>query len=240
MILGSCIQLDPEKIKGYKITKYDPSLYGPGGRCMEDTWTSISDIGKPFNGDTLTAEEYEKVESKYLTSVGLFAKAADIDRLRVCGLEIHDAPPPQSASSVPDWAGIEQRLRLPADYKRLVETYGSGAFDDFIRVLQPSETNEHIDLLRQRKVRRLGDRVSRRPAVQVNPRRFVPRRLPVGTAELPDRRGTRLTDREVRRSDHRQGRGATGTELRWIYPMCCHEVTLRRLVSEQGRPGFAG
>lgn len=62
-------------------------------------------------------------------------------------------PPPRSASSAPDWAAIEQRLRLPADYKRLVEDYGSGAFDDFIRVLQPSETNEHIDLLRQRKVR---------------------------------------------------------------------------------------
>lgn len=90
MILGSCIQLDREKIKGYKITKYDPSLYGPGGRYMKDTWTSVSDIGKLFGGTTLTAEEYENVESKYLTAVALFAEVASIDRLRVCGLEIHD------------------------------------------------------------------------------------------------------------------------------------------------------
>lgn len=44
------------------------------------------------------------------------------------------------------------RLRLPADHKHLVEAYGLGSFDDFIWDLGPSETNEYLDLLRQRNV----------------------------------------------------------------------------------------
>lgn len=64
-------------------------------------------------------------------------------------------PPTRPSLSEVDWTAIEQRLRLrlPADYKRLVEAYGLGSFDGFIWVLQPSETNQHLDLLRQRKVR---------------------------------------------------------------------------------------
>lgn len=54
-----------------------------------------------------------------------------------------------------DWTGLERRfgLRLPTDYKQLVEAYGQGAFDGFLWVLQPSEVNRNLDLIRQRDVR---------------------------------------------------------------------------------------
>lgn len=64
-------------------------------------------------------------------------------------------PPTRHSLSEHDWTAIEQRLRLrlPADYKRLVEAYGLGSFDRFIWILQPTETNQHLDLFRQRKTR---------------------------------------------------------------------------------------
>lgn len=60
-------------------------------------------------------------------------------------------PPPEPHGLTFDWTGTEQRLnlRLPADYKLLVETYGPGAFDGFIWVLHPSD-NHNLDLYRQR------------------------------------------------------------------------------------------
>ena len=60
-------------------------------------------------------------------------------------------PPARTPLLVPDWADIERRLglRLPLDYRRLVETYGQGSFDRFLWVLQPSETNQNLDLVRQ-------------------------------------------------------------------------------------------
>jgi hypothetical protein len=50
-----------------------------------------------------------------------------------------------------DWHEIERALgfALPADYKRLVELYGSSAIDNFIWILEPASRNEHLDLLRQ-------------------------------------------------------------------------------------------
>jgi hypothetical protein len=50
-----------------------------------------------------------------------------------------------------DWDGIERALGhgLPADYKQLVDLYGSGAIGDFIWILEPGSPNEHLDLLRQ-------------------------------------------------------------------------------------------
>lgn len=64
-------------------------------------------------------------------------------------------PPPQATQSHPEWSEVERLLktRLPDDYKSLVELYGPGAFDGFLWILQPAETNEHLDLTAQRDVR---------------------------------------------------------------------------------------
>lgn len=63
-------------------------------------------------------------------------------------------PRPAISSSGHSWDEIEDilGLRLPSDYKRIVQDYGPGTFDRFLWVLQPS-SNKYIDLLRQCHVR---------------------------------------------------------------------------------------
>lgn len=48
-------------------------------------------------------------------------------------------PPPVDPAPVGDWARTERALgtALPADCKRLVETYGDGIFDETIWLLVP-------------------------------------------------------------------------------------------------------
>lgn len=80
-------------MQGYKITKYDPSCYGVAGHYLKDEWTSISEIGKTFDGTALTLAEYERVENAYLAAVRAFADAAGIDRLQVRDVEVRDDTP---------------------------------------------------------------------------------------------------------------------------------------------------
>ncbi|NML51483.1 hypothetical protein HHL19_15540 [Streptomyces sp. R302] len=54
-----------------------------------------------------------------------------------------------------DWAAAERALGmpLPGDYKRLVETYGCGVFDETVWLLAPDAGRPHDDLLAQREER---------------------------------------------------------------------------------------
>ncbi|MFE6976433.1 hypothetical protein [Streptomyces sp. NPDC057682] len=65
--------------------------------------------------------------------------------LRLC-------PPPADPPPAPDWAAAEKRLGtgLPEDYKRLVEAYGDGLFDETIWLLSPEATADLSNLHEQR------------------------------------------------------------------------------------------
>jgi hypothetical protein len=52
-----------------------------------DEWIMFSDIGKAFNGVTLTEEEYYRVEHAYVSSAVSFLREAGIERLRITYLE---------------------------------------------------------------------------------------------------------------------------------------------------------
>jgi hypothetical protein len=56
---------------------------------------------------------------------------------------------PQDVPTGAMWKMTEEALgfRLPDDYKALAESYGLGAFDDFLWVLIPNSRNDHLDLL---------------------------------------------------------------------------------------------
>ncbi|MFD5098614.1 hypothetical protein [Streptomyces albidochromogenes] len=64
-------------------------------------------------------------------------------------------PPPADPPPVVDWARTERSLgaALPADYKRLVETYGDGIFDETIRLLVPDSAYGDCDLHAQTRER---------------------------------------------------------------------------------------
>ena len=53
---------------GWRITRFDPALRDEGGAYTEDTWTSVSDVGKSFGGAELTLAEYERVEALYIAA----------------------------------------------------------------------------------------------------------------------------------------------------------------------------
>ncbi|MEU7279771.1 SMI1/KNR4 family protein [Streptomyces sp. NPDC045431] len=57
--------------------------------------------------------------------------------------------PPPSTRRSPDWSPVEAALGspLPDDYKRIIETYGGGVFDETIWVLEPGCSDEDYDLL---------------------------------------------------------------------------------------------
>ncbi|MEV7401889.1 hypothetical protein AB0N93_16040 [Streptomyces sp. NPDC091267] len=60
-------------------------------------------------------------------------------------------PPPADPPPVVDWAQFERALglALPDDYKRLVETYGDGTFDETVWLLVPDSAYDDCDLLAQ-------------------------------------------------------------------------------------------
>ena len=67
-------------------------------------------------------------------------------------------PPPAYPTDRPNgggWQSVGHKLgiELPGDYKDFVATYGTGAVDNFLWVLNPFSKNEHLNLNNQARVR---------------------------------------------------------------------------------------
>lgn len=71
----------------YRITKYNPSFRNSLGWYEKNDWTSISDIGKTFDGKELNFEVYKKIEDAYIQAIMLFINFLKIDSLSVTYLE---------------------------------------------------------------------------------------------------------------------------------------------------------
>ena len=76
----------------YRISKYDPRSQ-IDGVYAKDEWTSFSDIGCAFNGETLTVEQYIEVENRYISCVESILLASCVSELRIFCLENHKALP---------------------------------------------------------------------------------------------------------------------------------------------------
>lgn len=66
--------------------------------------------------------------------------------------------PPGKPSGVPNgggWNSVERSIgiELPEDYKEFIATYGTGAVDGFLWVLNPFSRNENLNLINQATVR---------------------------------------------------------------------------------------
>lgn len=71
----------------FRVTKYDPAYRNQKGLYLRDEWASIGDIGKTFDGETLTQSDYDAMENAYVDAAVGFMEAAGIGELQVCGLE---------------------------------------------------------------------------------------------------------------------------------------------------------
>lgn len=58
----------------YCITKYNPKYRNIGGGYEKNEWTEVGDIGKTYNGEVFTEDEYLKMESNYLKTIELVIK----------------------------------------------------------------------------------------------------------------------------------------------------------------------
>lgn len=56
----------------YRVTKYDPAFRDARGVYGRDEWTSFADIGRPFGGEPLTTEAYQRVEDAYVATALAF------------------------------------------------------------------------------------------------------------------------------------------------------------------------
>lgn len=85
-------------------------------------------------------------------------------------------PPRQPLGGRVDWSVVEQnlRMRLPDDYKHLIESYGAGCFDDFLWLLHPTASNPYLNLGRQIQVRREALSEGQRPGEKPGPDEVVP------------------------------------------------------------------
>lgn len=70
----------------FRISKYNP-IYRKQGSYMKDEWTSISDIGKLFNGKIFTSEEYKAIESSYISCIHTIILEANIKKCTIKNFE---------------------------------------------------------------------------------------------------------------------------------------------------------
>jgi len=86
----------------WRLSKYDPR-FRKRGAFQLDVWTSVSDIGKSFEGKVLTVEEYLRTENQYVSVISSFLKETQVSSLVVTALEKHfpDGPIERLDSSDP-------------------------------------------------------------------------------------------------------------------------------------------
>lgn len=72
---------------GWRITNYNPASRNENGAYLKDEWTSISDVGKSFDGKILTVEEYLKVEDAYVSTALKFFSESGIKFLQISYVE---------------------------------------------------------------------------------------------------------------------------------------------------------
>jgi hypothetical protein len=106
----------------WRISKYDPAFRDQNGIYQRDEWTSASDIGRAFAGETLDLRTYLATEAAYVASVREFMADANLTALRVAWLE-----PPRLVEVLrnhgfPDAADLEQ---LAADFRDGLEVSGA-------------------------------------------------------------------------------------------------------------------
>jgi hypothetical protein len=82
--------MDNWRKTAHRITKYNPDNRDEKGSYKVDEWTSISDIGKEFNGIRFTYDDYISIEEKYISSIREFINYFDLKEFEIKNLEWYD------------------------------------------------------------------------------------------------------------------------------------------------------
>lgn len=74
----------------FRITKYNPIYRDEQRRYLRDEWTEYRDIGKKYNNEIVTLNEYLKVENTYIQAVFELMKCNKITSFQVTRIERYD------------------------------------------------------------------------------------------------------------------------------------------------------
>jgi hypothetical protein len=77
-------------MNSWRITKYNPSFRDEHGAYLKDEWTSVSDVGKSFDGELLTFDKYREVEDAHVSTALSLVSEAGLAALTVMYLEAHN------------------------------------------------------------------------------------------------------------------------------------------------------
>ncbi|MBK3583216.1 hypothetical protein ACIPM5_25645 [Streptomyces microflavus] len=91
----------------FLVFKYDE----PRRSGLIADWTSFEDVGKSFNGEVLTAAEYQRVEDSYISAVGSLADAVQADRFELRNLALNE-PPPTWLGAAYEGRSVDRRTAL--------------------------------------------------------------------------------------------------------------------------------
>ncbi|MET9090759.1 hypothetical protein ABZX72_01575 [Streptomyces cyaneofuscatus] len=91
----------------FLVSKYDE----PRRSGLIADWTSFEDVGKSFNGEALTAAEYQRVEDSYISAVASLADAVQADRFELRNLVLNE-PPPTWLGAVYDGCSVDRHTAL--------------------------------------------------------------------------------------------------------------------------------
>ena len=74
-------------MNSWRVSKYNPKFRDENGAYVNNEWTSISDIGKIYNGIEFTLQDYYKTEETYINTIQLVIDMLQIPSLKVVDLE---------------------------------------------------------------------------------------------------------------------------------------------------------
>ena len=97
----------------WRISKYDDAKRDARGSYIEETWTSIHDIGKHFTGEQLTAAEYYRVEQNYIGAALAFYSESASPTLRAVDVELgRRSPELEEETSIPPFLREHQAILI--------------------------------------------------------------------------------------------------------------------------------
>ena len=85
--IGDRLGVIKQKRYDFRISKYNRLVLSV--EQLKAEWTSVSDVGKPYKGKTLTYAEYLQEENKYLAVVDEILQTLNIHQMKILDLEDH-------------------------------------------------------------------------------------------------------------------------------------------------------
>lgn len=74
-------------MKFIRVSKYNCNYRDENGKYIKNEWTSYSDIGKKFEGEIFTLDDYKLLELKYINTVLETAKSLDVNSFLLTNFE---------------------------------------------------------------------------------------------------------------------------------------------------------